>query len=508
MRGMATFLGLDVGTQSVKALLFEPGRGVVARASQPLSSIAGLPLGHSEQAPEDWLEALRIACRSVVRQAAAPAGALAAIGVSGQQHGLVVLDRDGAVIRPAMLWNDTRCAAQCAAITADLGGPARMFATLGIAQLPPGFTAGKIRWLAEHEPANFARAARVLLPHDFANRWLTGNDAMEAGDASGTGLLDVTARCFSAAACDATAPGLLDLLPPLVAPGEPVGHLRSALADELGLPAGLLVSHGGGDNMMAAVGAGAVEPGCAVMSLGTSGTVFAYSAEPVCDPDGEIAAFCDSSGAWLPLGCTMNATVVGNAMRSLSGLGQQDFEGLVASAAPGAAGVLGLPFLTGERSPDAPDASGGFLGLRPDNLTAANLARAAIEGATFALCRLLDRLVELGPAVDELRLTGGGSHSASWRAIVAAAAGRPLRVGIDPDAAALGAAIHAQWTWRRAQGDRELTLAALRRELALDAATVMIEPAPETVELYRHRRAAWQAAVDALLPVFPAIRSR
>ncbi|MEZ5964706.1 MAG: xylulokinase [Planctomycetota bacterium] len=501
---MSTFLGFDVGTQSVKALLLDDARGVLGTAADPLTTIAGLPPGHSEQDPATWIAAMVGAARRLAEADPVAFAAVAAIGVSGQQHGLVPLDADRRVIRPAKLWNDVSSAAQCAAIEREVGGAGALMALTGN-RLPPGFTAGKIRWLREMEPANFARLRHVLLPHDYANLWLTGELRGEAGDASGTGLFDVRRRRFVAAVLDATAPGLADMLPPLVEAGQPVGTLRAAVAAELGLGPGILVAHGGGDNMMAAIGAGAVEPGIAVVSLGTSGTVFACAEQPVCDPAGEIAAFCDSTGRWLPLGCTMNATVSTELTRSLLGQSLTAMETEAAAAPPGAGGVLCLPFFTGERTPNLPQATGGLLGLTPGNMTRGHVARAAMEGATFALTGLLRRLGELGLPLRELRLTGGGSNSDLWCRIVAAAGGHEVRTGVHPDAAALGAAVQACWTWRR-QERPSTTVADVLREVPVLAEGSRIAPDREWQAVYAERQAAYAVAVSALGPHFAALR--
>jgi D-xylulose kinase len=500
---VALYLGIDLGTQSLKALLLDPERGIAGVAAAPLELRPGLPPGHSEQDPADWLDALRTATAQVLRDSGADPAAIAGIGVSGQQHGLVPLDAEHRVIRPAKLWNDVSSAPQCAAIKRELGAK-RLFALTGN-HLPPGFTGGKVRWLAEHEPHHHERLALVLLPHDYVNLYLTGEACCEAGDASGTGFFDVVAREFVPEVMAAISPRLASCMPPLRAAGERAGTLRAAAARELGLRAGCLVSTGGGDNMMAALGAGAVRPGVVVLSLGTSGTVFAFAERPVTDPDGEIAAFCDSTGGWLPLGCTMNATVTTELTRKALGLSLAEFEATAGTAPPGAHGALCLPFFTGERSPDLPDASGAMLGLTPASYAPPALARASIEGATFALARLLDRLVALGAPVHEVRLTGGGSHSELWQQIVADACARPVAVGVAPDAAALGAAIHACWTHRRQQR-AGYAAAECVRELGLDAGLTIREPERDAVEVYRHRRQAYQRAVDALAPVFGELR--
>jgi xylulokinase len=292
-------LGLDVGTQGTKALLLDPESGkVVARAGRSYGLLPDLPPGAAEQHPDTWIDAVQGATREVLDRAAR--GRIAAVGVSGQQHGLVVLDEQLAVVRPAKLWCDTTTAAEAAELSRLLGRP-----------LPTGYTASKILWLARHEPASWARVRHVLLPHDYVNLRLTGRLAMEAGDASGTGLFDPAARRFvdedELRAVDERLP---HMLPPLIEPGTPAGTLTAEGAALLGLREGLPVAAGSGDNMCSALGSGATRPGVVVCSLGTSGTVFTYSERPVVDPAGLIAPFCDATGGWLPLLCVMNCTNV------------------------------------------------------------------------------------------------------------------------------------------------------------------------------------------------------
>jgi xylulokinase len=494
-RAVTFFLGVDLGTQSLKALLLDPHKGVLASVAEPLSVLPGLPPGHVEQDPAAWLAALQRCAEKLKRYGADAWARVKAIGVSGQQHGLVPLDEHGAVIRPCKLWNDVSSAPQCQAIVRELGGRERLFALTG-GGLPPGFTAGKIRWLREVEPAHFARLRLVLLPHDWLNLWLTGNATMEWGDASGTGLFDPRARRFVPEVLERVAPGLAGMLPPLLLPGEPAGTLGVTASQALGLPEGTIVSTGSGDNMMAALGAGAVRPGVAVVSLGTSGTVFAFSERPVTDPGGEVAAFCDATGHWLPLGCTMNATVASEVTRKAVGVVLQDLDAVAASAPPGCDGVLCLPFFTGERSPALPHARGAFLGLTPANCTPAHLLRSALEGATFGLARLADRLAALGVDMREVRLTGGGSQSPLWRRVLASALARPLTTGLHADAAALGAAVHACWTYRKRRQPK-LTAAEAVRDLDLERNLQMVDPDPDWQRVYAERRAAWERALPA-----------
>ena len=287
------YIGIDSGTQSTKTLVVDSKNGkVLGVAQRAYGLISGLPAGAKEQHPETWKRAMAATIKAVLKQAKASAAEVKGIGVSGQQHGFVPLDKKNEVIRPAKLWCDTTTTAECEVITRKLGGHKKIISHVGNAMLP-GFTAPKIAWLKKHEPKNYKRLTTVLLPHDYLNFWLTGNAIMEYGDASGTALLDVKNRKWSAAAIKSIDPALADKLPPLISSDQPAGHLSTATAKALGLSADTLVSAGGGDNMMGAIGTGNTRPGIVTASFGTSGTIYACAAKPVIDPEGEIAAFCD-----------------------------------------------------------------------------------------------------------------------------------------------------------------------------------------------------------------------
>ena len=283
-------LGIDSGTQSTKVLVVDAQDGkVLATAAQEYDLIPNLPPGAKEQHPHTWRDATATAMRRALRQAKATPAEVKAIGVSGQQHGFVPLDKDGEVIRPAKLWCDTSTASECDEITEKIGGLKKTIRALGNAVLP-GFTASKILWLKKHEPKNYQRLATVLLPHDYLNYWLTGEKTMEYGDASGTALLDVRKRKWSSAVLEAIDPDLAGKLPPLQRSDRPAGTLQTSTARMLDLNPGVLVSAGGGDNMMGAIGTGNTRAGVITASFGTSGTIYACCEQPVVDPQGEIAA--------------------------------------------------------------------------------------------------------------------------------------------------------------------------------------------------------------------------
>jgi D-xylulose kinase len=354
----------------------------------------------------------------------------------------IALDRQGNVIRPAKLWCDTSTTAECDAFRHHFGGAQALIEKVGLDMLP-GYTAPKILWLKHHEPGNFARMTTVLLPHDYINFSLTGRFAMEYGDASGTALLDVRTRTWSRDVLDFIDPTLEKKMPRLQSSLTPCGILLDQLAHKWGLPIDVQVSAGGGDNMMGAIGTGNVEPGRVTASLGTSGTIYAYSEKPVIDPGGEIAGFCDSTDAWLPLVCTMNVTVATEAVCRLFHWTHAQFDEAVGSVPPGADGLLFLPYLQGERTPNLPNGTGVLHGLTTRNMTPAHLARATVEGVTLGLAYGLRRLRSLGIAPNEIRLTGGGSHSAAWRRICADIFGCRVVTLVESEGAALGAAIQA-----------------------------------------------------------------
>jgi xylulokinase len=438
------YVGVDCGSQGTKAVVVEGGDGrVVGSGYVGYGYVEGLAQGHREQHPQTWVDAMTKAVRDALAQAKTKK--IEGIGVSGQQHGFVPLDGEGNVIRPAKLWNDTSTAEECRWLIERLGGVREVVKLTGNTILP-GFTAGKILWLKRHEPDNYARLATVLLPHDYLNYWLTGEATMEAGDASGTALMDVRTRRWSRKAVEAIDPELMAKLPEIQHSNKPAGTLRREAAKALGLPEGTLVSAGGGDNMMGAIGTGNTRPGIVTVSLGTSGTIYAYSEKSVVDPLGEAHAFCDSTGAWLPLACTMNVTVATEAVRRLLGLDHKELEDAVLSTPPGSNGVVLLPYLTGERTPNVPDGKGVLYGLTPDNLTAGNLARAAMEGATMGLNFGFNRLKEMGIKPNEVRLTGGGSKNGAWRRMCADVFGVETVCQEVDEGAAYGAALQALWT--------------------------------------------------------------
>ena len=495
------FIGIDSGTQSTKTILLDADSGaVVASASQSYELIEGLPAGHKEQHPHEWLAATRQTIKTVLEQAGVDRTQVKGIGVSGQQHGFVPLDTNDQVIRPAKLWCDTSTSTQCAALIACLGGLERTIEAVGNG-VPAGFTASKILWLKEHEPENFARLRWILLPHDYLNFWLTGQKTMECGDASGTALLEVRGRTWSRVTVEMIDPRVAEMLPPLIASDALAGTLRPELAAEFGLNEDVIVSGGGGDNMMGAIGTGNVRAGVVTVSLGTSGTIYACSEHPVIDPRGEIAAFCDSTGRWLPLVCTMNVTVATEMVRERFNLSHAQLAEAAASTPAGNDGLLLIPFFEGERTPDVPNGTGVYFGLREQTYTVGHFARAAMEGTTLGLNYGLNRLRELGIQPYEIRATGGGAKSAVWRQILADVFNAEVVCTESEEGAALGAALQAVWAYRRQQGQPVQIEELCDRYIALDEST-RAKPAAERVQLYQQMQALHDKIVRDLGEAF------
>lgn len=447
-------LGIDSGTQSTKVLVVDARDGkVAASAAQEYDLIGDLPPGAKEQHPHTWREATASAIRRALRQAKASGSEVKAIGVSGQQHGFVPLDKSGEVIRAAKLWCDTTTAAECQEIMEEVGGLKRTIALMGNAVLP-GFTASKILWLKKHEPKNYQRLATVMLPHDYLNFWLTGDRTMEYGDASGTALMDVRKRAWCKPILNAIDSELASKLPPLISSDQPAGTLQASAARQLDLSPGTLVSAGGGDNMMGAIGTGNTRPGVITASFGTSGTIYACAQKPVVDPKGEIAAFCDSTNRWLPLLCTMNVTVATEMVREDFGWSHERFALEAGRIPAGSNGLLLLPYFEGERTPNVPDGTGVWFGVNQKTFEAGHFARAAMEGVTLGMNYGLMRLSKLGVKPAQIRATGGGARSKVWRQIMADVFNAEvvtLKVG---EGAAYGAALQALWCWRRQQGEK------------------------------------------------------
>ena len=423
---MSLVAGVDSSTQSTKVEVREADSGrLVGSGSAPH------PATHpprSEQDPESWWEAFETALA-----AALPAGrAIDAISVAGQQHGLVPLDAAGAVIRPAKLWNDTESAPDAGWLLKQLPGGAADWANACGSVPVAAFTITKLSWLHRSEADSWARLATVLLPHDYMTYRLTGNFVTDRGDASGTGYWSAATGeyCWDLLAIVDGERDWAAAVPRVLSPVEAAGTWHGAV-----------VGPGTGDNMAAALGLG-ICPGDAVMSLGTSGTVFASTSVPTADATGFVAGFADATGGHLPLVCTLNAMKVTDAVARLLGADNAGLDALALAAPMGAGGLTLLPYLDGERTPNRPKARGWLTGLRSD-VTREQLARAAVEGVVCGLLDGLDALRNETGAVERIVMVGGGSHSAAYRQILADLCDVPVVVADAAQAVATGACVQA-----------------------------------------------------------------
>jgi len=425
---MSLVAGIDSSTQSTKVLLCRAEDGVIVG-----SASAPHPDG-TECPPDRWWEALTAAGRGLL-------GRADAVGVAAQQHGMVVVDADGRVIRPAMLWNDVKSAPQAAELVTEFGGPAEWAARTG--SVPTmSFTVTKLRWLAEREPANAARVHRVMLPHDWLSWRLAGGGAdgdaavepaTDRGDASGTGYFSPADSSWLPDFAQ-RALGRPVVLPRVAAPAEVVGRTSW----------GARISAGTGDNMGAALGMGLADGDVAV-SIGTSGTAYAVTSQPSADPSGLVSGFADATGRFLPLACTLNAARVLDVTARMLGTDAAGLADLALKASPGADGLVLLPYLDGERTPNRPDANGVLRGLTTSNATPENLARAAVEAVLCSLADAVDCLRPCGITPNRILLTGGAAKSRAVREIAPTIFGLPVVIPEVAEYVALGAARQAAW---------------------------------------------------------------
>ena len=459
--------GVDSSTQSTKVLLCQAEDGVVVE-----QATASHPDG-TECDPELWWRALGEAGRGLLDRADA-------IGVAAQQHGMVVLDQAGQVIRPALLWNDMRSAPQATELIAEFGGPAEWARRTG--SVPSAsFTVTKLRWLAEHERGAAERTAHVLLPHDWLTWRLTGwrgglggwavEPTTDRGDASGTGYFSPAANRWLPDLAEA-ALGHPVALPRLAAPAEIVART----------PGGAALSAGTGDNMGAALGLG-VSLGEVVVSIGTSGTAYAVAAEPAADESGLVAGFADATGRFLPLVATVNAARILTVTARMLGTDPAGLSRLALAAPAGAGGLTLLPYLDGERSPNRPGASGVLRGLTSTNTTPENLARAAVEALLCSLADAIGNLADCGIAAQRVILIGGAARSEAVRRIAPAIFGVPVTVPQPAEYVALGAARQAAWALSGAAAPPDWPLPGSSAEYAA-------EPTPLVRERYAALRDA------------------
>jgi xylulokinase len=486
---MKLFLGLDVSTTGAKALLINEKGGVVSSATAPLTLSAPHPLW-SEQDPRDWWIGIAKSIRQAIEQAGVSGSAVTAIGLTGQMHGLVLLDEQGEVLRPAILWNDQRTGAQCDEMRSRLGKQ-RLIQITGNDALT-GFTAPKILWVQQNEPEIYARARHILLPKDYIRYRLTGGYAMDKADGSGTILFDLKNRDWSPevlAALEIPA----NWLPPTFEGPAVTGYVSALATAETGLAQGTPVVGGGGDQAAQAVGVGAVQPGIIALTLGTSGVVFAATESPLIEPEGRLHAFCHAvPDRWHFMGVMLSAAGSLQWYRDTLAPGIS-FDALVNEAGnikAGSEGLFFLPYLTGERTPyPDPLVRAAWVGLTVRH-TRAHMTRAVLEGVAFGIKDSFRLILHAGlGSIEQVRISGGGAKSVLWRQIMADVLGVELVTVNTTEGAAYGAALLAGV----GAGAYENVPAACEATIQITGRTSPTEATHAYQDYYPHYRALYPA---------------
>ncbi len=490
-------LGLDVSTTGAKALLIDGNGVVVSSATNPLALSTPRPLW-SEQNPADWWDGIAASIRAALAEAGADGEDIAAIGLTGQMHGLVLLDAADEALRPAILWNDQRTGAQCDEIRARVGKE-RLIQITGNDALT-GFTAPKILWVQENEPEVFARTRHILLPKDYIRLRLTGEYGMDRAGGSGTQLFDLKARSWSSEIVEALEIPA-EWLPLTYEGPEVTGWVTAVAAAATGLKAGTPVVGGGGDQAAQAVGVGAVEPGIVALTLGTSGVVFAATDAPLVQPEGRLHAFCHAApNKWHFMGVMLSAAGSLQWYRDqlVPGIDFSDLVNEAAAAPPGSEGLFFLPYLTGERTPHPdPLARGGWIGLTVRH-TRPHLTRSVLEGVAFGIKDSFTLIQEAGLGeIRQVRISGGGAKSPLWRQIMADVLGAELVTVNTTEGAAFGAALLAAV----GAGLFESVTAACEATIQLTGST---QPGDQS-DVYPPYYARYRALYPALQAEFQAI---
>ncbi len=494
-------LGVDLGTSGTKTVLFDKQGRAIASASReyPLDQPRN---GWAEQDPECWWQAARETIRQVIGESGVAPAQIRGLGISGQMHGLVMLDENGQVLRKAILWCDGRTQQECDEITRIVGRERLIRITANPALT--GFTAGKVLWVRRHEPEIWKQVRHILLPKDYVRFRLTGEYGSEMSDASGTNLLDVPRRCWSGAMLDA-----LDLdatlLPPLMESSDAAGTVTSRAAEETGLQPGTVVAAGAGDNAAAAVGTGVVTAGKAFATIGTSGVVFAHADQVQIDPKGRVHTFCAAvPGAYTVMSCTLAAGLSLKWFRdqfcqaecqTAAQMGEDPYTLMSQEAAQspiGANRLVYLPYLMGERSPllDA-DARGAFIGLSGIHARR-DLLRAVMEGVTYSMRQNLEVLRGMGIAPAEMRACGGGARSSFWRQMMADVFALPVQTVKNTEGPALGAAILGG------------VAAGMYADIPSACAALIRENASQLPDVQRH--VDYEKYYDLYVSLYPALK--
>jgi len=482
------FIGIDCGTQSTKVMFWNAETKKVLSSGAVTYDLISTRQGQKEQDPQLWLNAIEtLICREIKKGSVIKED-IRGISVSGQQHGLILLDDKDVLLRPAKLWCDTEPTDVLLAFKDDCikNYALDIEKDVGI-NIPVAFTLAKVLWVKKFEPTLFKKISKVLLPHQYINYWLTKKYNLEYSDASGTGFFNTRLRTWSQDVSDAVDSKFFQLLPPLISSDEPSGFLCNETAALLGLPPGIPVASGGGDNMMAALGTGNIADGVLTMSLGTSGTLFTHSSAQIdSNSTPDINAFCSSTNGWLPLISTMNVTNAVNAFRDILSIPLVELDDFLKKSPPGSEGIYCFPWLNGARLPNIPDAKASIHGITSTNFTKANLVRSVVEAVSFKLCKGIDIFKKQGFRFDEIRVIGGGARSDYWCQIIADITGLKVVRPEITDAAALGAAFQSEWCYRSMKG--EDSFLALSSVIASSLSNIKNEfflPQPEKHAQYK-----------------------
>ena len=470
--------GVDCSTQSTKVVVIDADSGEIVAQGRAEHSVTGTG-GARETHPDVWWEALRQALAET-----GIAGQIAAISIAGQQHGLVCLDASGKPLRPAMLWNDTRAASDAVRLVDALGGAGAWASSIGVVPVA-SFTASKWAWVRRREPEIASQTAAIRLPHEYLTERLTGSGVTDRGDASGTAWWSNATGQFAPEVLDLPQIRLSpDLLPRVLAPDQAAGTVTKSAAAALGLPAGIPVGPGTGDNMGAALGLG-LKPGVPVLSLGTSGTAYMVSSTRSADPSGDVAGFADATGRFLPLACTLNCTLAVDRVAAWLHLDRED-------VAP-SKGVVALPYFDGERTPNVADAAAALFGLRHDT-DPRSILMATYEGAIISLLDALDTIEIWSSGIDPkapLVLIGGGARGETWQHVAQRLSGRAVSIPAAAELVATGAAAQAAAVLR---GE---TPQASAERWQKDAGTTL-SSMPRDAETAERHRSVRQMALDAI----------
>ena len=492
------FAGIDSSTQSTKLIVIDVEQGKIVHLDavhydqdlpryQTLNGVdRGGEEGVSESDPNMWIEALTILfkrCQTVI-----PMKDIAAISVSGQQHGLVTLDADGNLTRPkSKLWNDFSTQSECVIMTEKAGGVDAMIDEVGNSQRT-GYTAAKIFHMVRNEPERYAKTTTCFLVHNYINWYLTGGKdggvrVMEPGDTSGMALWNPKSGQWSEKVIQSIAPDLMEKLPPVEPSDKSIGTISAHLVQEFGFHADCKIDAGCGDNMYGAIGTGNVKPGIVTISLGTSGTAYTFLEQAYIDPDGEIAAFCDSTGNHLPLLCVSNLANGYNALLEQYNIDHEEFVEIVEMTPPGNDGKLLLPWYMGERTPDVPQASPVYFGFGLNDFNRENLCRAVLEGH---ILNLYDGFRKMPVKPTEIRVTGGLARSRAWLQTIADIFQTRV-VPVEGEGAALGAALHAAWVSLKETGE-SVDLESLAQPFVKLNLDQKCDPIPENAAIYEKQK--------------------